>query len=77
MFGVPLGPKTARKLWRTIRIVLGFCAGFMLLVQVVYYRLHLGAFSRMRLTLGEWLLLLVTVYALLACLRARWNPFRL
>ena len=49
----------------------------MLLAQVVYYRLHLGAFSSMRLTLGEWLLLMTTVYVLLACVRGRWNPFRL
>jgi hypothetical protein len=81
MLGMPLRAKTARKVNLFFRIGIGFVAASYLLIQFLPHALERGtakaAHTAWHPAFSDTVLFVLTVYALLACLRGRWNPFSL
>ena len=77
MFGIPLRPKTARKVNLFFRVLIGLVAAWTLVIQVAWHHMAEAAHRLWNLAVEDYLFFLATLYVLVACIRGRWNPFRL
>lgn len=77
MLGIPLRPKTARKVNLFFRILIGLAAAWVIFLHVGWYECMRAARCPRHPALEDYLFFGSALYALLACVRGRWNPFRI